>query len=335
MPQALRVLFSFQTEAIAPFITYDAYFGFVLQVVLALGISFELPLVMIILLLAGRGRAGRSSTGSAATPIVLACVAGAVLSPGADLLSMIMMTVPLLLLYEVGVAGSAIVHRRRAEGPHRRLVLLALGSRARDWPRNRSAPAGRRGLAARADTLETRPEGEGDQSPGRQSLDSATARRLGLPTAPSRSFAQPDSVVNALLNRQGYRPTRYRADSATVFVESQEVRLQGQALTERQGLTLEADSITYRRDSCLLAASGDPHLFDEGQVLVGEGISYDVCRRRGVIRDALTNFNEGSTVWFLRGNVARTPARAGSTPGRARSPAATCPRPTITSPPGR
>src|SRR6478609_4664306 len=49
VPQALRVLFSFQTEAIEPFITYDAYFDFVLQVVLALGLSFELPLVIIIL----------------------------------------------------------------------------------------------------------------------------------------------------------------------------------------------------------------------------------------------------------------------------------------------
>ena len=49
IPQALRVLFSFQTEAIQPFITYDAYFGFVLQVVLALGLSFELPLIIIML----------------------------------------------------------------------------------------------------------------------------------------------------------------------------------------------------------------------------------------------------------------------------------------------
>ncbi len=40
-------------------------------------------------------------------------------------------------------------------------------------------------------------------------------------------------------------------------------------------------------------------------MLVGEGISYDTCRRRGVINDALTNFNEGSTVWFLRGNIAQ------------------------------
>jgi sec-independent protein translocase protein TatC len=308
VPQALRVLFSFQSEAIAPFITYDAWFGFVLQVVLALGISFELPLVMVILSwlgVIGPGELHRFRRYA----IVCSFVAGAVLSPGADLLSMIMMTVPLLFLYEVGVAGSAIVHRRRAkEAGIAALMLLALGVGATPGLAQEPVRAGRPTADSlrRADTLATGLEGEGDQEsrPG-QSLDSATARRLGLPTAPSRSFAQPDSVVNALLNRQGYRPTRYRADSATVFVESQEVRLQGQALTERQGAMLEADSITYRRDSCLLAASGDPHLFDEGQVLVGEGISYDVCRRRGMIRDALTNFNEGSTVWFLRGNVAQ------------------------------
>jgi sec-independent protein translocase protein TatC len=310
VPQALRVLFSFQSEAIAPFITYDAWFGFVLQVVLALGLSFELPLVMVILSwlgVIGPGELHRFRRYA----VVCSFIAGAVLSPGADLLSMIMMTVPLLFLYEIGVAGSAIVHRRRGkEAAIASLVLLALGLGATPGLAQEPVRAGRptadslRG----ADTLETGLEGEGegdlDSRPG-QSLDSATARRLGLPTAPSRSFAQPDSVVNALLNRQGYRPTRYRADSATVFVERQEVRLQGQALTERQGALLEADSITYRRDSCLLAASGDPHLFDEGQVLVGEGISYDVCRRRGMIRDALTNFNEGSTVWFLRGNVAQ------------------------------
>ena len=74
--------------------------------------------------------------------------------------------------------------------------------------------------------------------------------------------------------------TRYRADSATVFVEAR-VLLQGQALTERQGAMLEADTIRYERNGCLLDAAGNPHLFDRGQVLVGEGIRYDTCRRRG------------------------------------------------------
>ena len=115
VPQALRVLFSFQTEAIAPFITYDKYFSFVMQVTLALGISFELPLVIIILSWLGViGPAELSRFRRFA--VVLAFIAGAVLSPGADLLSMMMMTVPLLLLYEVGYAGSVVIGRRRRQG---------------------------------------------------------------------------------------------------------------------------------------------------------------------------------------------------------------------------
>src|SRR5919112_102710 len=112
VPQALRVLFSFQSEAIAPFITYDAYFGFILQVTLALGISFELPLVIIIL--SWLGVVGpRELNRFRRYAVVLAFIAGAILSPGADILSMAMLTLPLLVLYEVGVAGSVILHRRR------------------------------------------------------------------------------------------------------------------------------------------------------------------------------------------------------------------------------
>jgi sec-independent protein translocase protein TatC len=97
VPQALRVLFSFQSEAIAPFITYDAYFGFILQITLALGLSFELPLVIIIL--SWLGVVGPAELNRFRRyAVVLAFIAGAVLSPGADVLSMVMMTVPLLLL---------------------------------------------------------------------------------------------------------------------------------------------------------------------------------------------------------------------------------------------
>src|SRR5688572_15922674 len=143
VPQALRVLFSFQSEAISPFITYDAWFGFVLQVVLALGISFELPLVMIILSwlgVIGPGELHRFRRYA----VVCAFIAGAVLSPGADLLSMLMMTVPLLFLYEVGVAGSAIVHRRRRKAAAIAAVLLfGLGLGAA--PADAQEPAPRRG----------------------------------------------------------------------------------------------------------------------------------------------------------------------------------------------
>jgi Tat protein translocase TatC len=302
VPQALKVLFSFQTEAIQPFITYDNYFDFVLQVVLALGISFELPLVIIILAwlevisASDLARFRRFA-------VVGAFIAGAILSPGTDLVSMIMMTIPLLLLYEVGYAGAAMIQRRRRKSAAvGGLVLLALtfggGGRAEaQVPTQQRRPPARAGLP---DSLQDTTR----RKPG-QALDSATAGRLGIPTAPSRSFAPDDSVLTSLKARPGYQSTRYRADSATVFIEGERVLLEGQALTERQGALLEADTIRYEREGCMLDASGSPHLFDRGQVLVGEGIRYDTCRRRGIVNDALTNFTEGSTVWFLRGDVAQ------------------------------
>jgi len=302
VPQALKVLFSFQTEAIQPFITYDNYFDFVLQVVLALGISFELPLVLIILAwlevisASDLARFRRFA-------VVGAFVAGAILSPGTDLVSMIMMTIPLLLLYEVGYAGAVVIQRRRRKSAAvAGLVLLALtfgggGHAEAQVPAQQRRPPARAGLP---DSLQDTTR----RKPG-QALDSATAGRLGIPTAPSRSFAPDDSVLTSLKARPGYQSTRYRADSATVFIEGERVLLEGQALTERQGALLEADTIRYEREGCMLDASGSPHLFDRGQVLVGEGIRYDTCRRRGIVNDALTNFTEGSTVWFLRGNVAQ------------------------------
>jgi sec-independent protein translocase protein TatC len=308
VPQALRVLFSFQTEAIAPFITYDNYFGFVLQVTLALGISFELPLVIIIL--SWLGVVGpRELNRFRRYAVVLSFIAGAILSPGTDLLSMVMMTIPLLLLYEVGFAGSVVLQRRKRRrhaapaGTMGMILLLCLvGTRA-----EAQVPGQQRRPVTRADSLRdsTRLARDSTQVRPGQTLDTATARRMGLPTAPSRSFAPPDSVITELLSRPGYQSTRYRADSATVFVQDERVYLKGKALTERRGTSLEADTITYRRSSCLLDATGEPKLFDRGQVLIGQGIRYDTCVRRGVISDALTNFSEGSTVWFLRGDVSQ------------------------------
>ncbi len=112
VPSALRVLLGFQAGTFDLLITYREYFAFVLQVVLAMGISAELPLVIVMLAVLG-----------IVTPamlhrfrrfaVVLSFAGGAILSPGTDVFSMMMMSIPLLILYEVGFAGAWIVHRRR------------------------------------------------------------------------------------------------------------------------------------------------------------------------------------------------------------------------------
>ncbi|HEX5386143.1 MAG TPA: putative LPS assembly protein LptD [Gemmatimonadales bacterium] len=137
-----------------------------------------------------------------------------------------------------------------------------------------------------------------------QPLDTATARILGLPTGPSRSFPTPDSVLSQLLQRSGYKATRFAADSAVLHPDEHRIELIGKALAEQRDITLEADTITYTQGSCVLEASGEPKLFAKGQVLVGGGIAYNTCTRRGIIKGARTTFSTGSTVWFLRGNVA-------------------------------
>ena len=305
VPQALRVLFSFQSEALAPFITYDKYFSFLLQVVLALGISFELPLVIILLSIFGV-LTPQALNRFRRFAIVLACIAGAVLSPGADVISMVMMTVPLIFLYEIGVAGSAIVYRRKkrrdANASSLALVflLLAAGSTVQAQEPMRPTPRLNRDSLrqARADTTrQARAQGQ---------LDTATAARMGLPTAPTRTFPTPDSIMEQLLARPGFQAVRYRSDSATLYAEERRIQLRWEALTQRGQSIMEADSaITYDDSNCMMTAGGNPRLFDGPSVVISERISYDHCLRRAVIANALTNFQEGGTTWFLRGTLAQ------------------------------
>jgi Tat protein translocase TatC len=293
VPKALEVLLSFQAESFATLITYNEYFSFVLQIVLAMGLSSELPLLMIILTALGItepatfGRFRRVA-------IVLSFVAGAFLSPGADVFSMLMMTAPLLLLYEVGIAGSVVVHRRRIRRDAAAAVFL-LACLAGSAPLEAQVPFPQQ----RQDTL--------PRQPGRSAkADSASARRLGLPTGPSRQFGTPDSVMDALLGVKGYIITRYLADTATVLAGERRVELSGNAMTERQGTIMEARTIGYQEDACDLIARGDPKLFDQaqGKILIGDQISYDTCLERGVVKGALTRVEETGANWWVRGNLA-------------------------------
>jgi hypothetical protein len=75
-------------------------------------------------------------------------------------------------------------------------------------------------------------------------------------------------------------------------------------VVEREGATLEADSVRFFQAECRIDASGDPKLFNQGTVLVGEGMRYDTCQHRGTVADALTRFNQSGVEWFLRGRLA-------------------------------
>ena len=116
-------------------------------------------------------------------------------------------------------------------------------------------------------------------------LDTAVASQLGLPTAPSRSFPSSDSIIRALEGREGYQQTRYAADSLVFFAQTRAITLVGSTLLEREGMTLEADSVEFLQAACSLNATGNPKIFEAGTVLIGEDMSYDTCKRQGLVRD--------------------------------------------------
>jgi sec-independent protein translocase protein TatC len=291
VPKAISVLLTFQEGAFNLMFTYDAWFSFVLQILLALGISAELPLLLIILTALGLTSPGALHR-FRRVAIVLSCIAGAFLSPGTDIVSMLMMTVPLILLYEVGIAGSIIVHRRRLRRAAATAALIIAGL-ALFTPRAEAQIPGQR-RDSLADTLQRRA--------GR--IDTASARRLGLPTSPSRTFPAPDTVMAALMDLDGYFKTRYLSDSANLNNADRAVRLGGRAMTERDNRILEAAHIEYREAGCDLVAEGDPRMFEGPQVLVGNKVRYDTCAQRGVVDEALTTFEQGMGNWFIRGNFA-------------------------------
>ncbi|PYP32923.1 MAG: twin-arginine translocase subunit TatC [Gemmatimonadetes bacterium] len=306
LPRALAVLFSFQRSDLAPIITADNYFGFAAQIMIAFGLVTELPLVVVILAALGLVTP-QFLAHNRRYALVIAALAAALLTPP-DAVSMLLMMVPLVLLYEVSIWCAWVVTRRRARraqaAARAGIVLLALcGLGAGRLAAQGAVPRPRRPVSSRPDTT-PRAGAPGTGAPQGQSLDTAAARRLGLPTGPTRSFPPSDAVMDSLLKLKGYRVTQYVADTLVVQGDSQTIFLRGESFVDRQGTKLEADSIRYRDASCRLDAAGDPRLFDQGTVLVGEGMRYDTCIRRGTVRSALTTFQQGGATWYTRGDLA-------------------------------
>ncbi|MFQ6102781.1 MAG: twin-arginine translocase subunit TatC [Candidatus Glassbacteria bacterium] len=111
MPMGLKFLLSFQTQSLKPMITIREYLKFATNMSLVFGAVFELPLVIVILTKLGivTPRTLRTKRRYA---IVSICIFSAILTP-ADILTMMMMCLPLLLLFEVSVWLSALIYRRR------------------------------------------------------------------------------------------------------------------------------------------------------------------------------------------------------------------------------
>lgn len=114
LPLGLRFLLGFQTQALNPIITIGEYLKFATRLILAFGIIFELPLVSLLLAMLGLITADTLRRFRRHAIVGVAALS-AILTP-ADVGTMLMMMVPLVLLYEVSILLVAVMDRRRLAG---------------------------------------------------------------------------------------------------------------------------------------------------------------------------------------------------------------------------
>ncbi|MBN8728405.1 MAG: twin-arginine translocase subunit TatC [Xanthomonadales bacterium] len=113
----LPAVFTFMTHiapaGVAVMPDISQYLGFALGLFLAFGLCFEVPVVLVILVAVGALTPAQLA-GSRRYAIVGAFVIAAVLTPP-DVLSQIMLAVPMCLLYELGILGARALVRGQPE----------------------------------------------------------------------------------------------------------------------------------------------------------------------------------------------------------------------------
>jgi sec-independent protein translocase protein TatC len=102
LPPAIKFLLSYAGESLQPYISADAYVNFVSMLALALGLSFQFPLVAYLLSLFGL--ITRQSLARHRKIAVLACyVLSALVTPGPDPISASLLALSTYLLYEISI----------------------------------------------------------------------------------------------------------------------------------------------------------------------------------------------------------------------------------------
>jgi sec-independent protein translocase protein TatC len=113
LPNAVELLTSFTPVGTNNLIDAQTYLGFVMRLVLAFGLAFLLPVVMVALNFAGLGRAATYRKGWR-WAVLIAFVFAAVMTPTPDAITMIAVAVPICLLYFAAL-GVCALHDRRVD----------------------------------------------------------------------------------------------------------------------------------------------------------------------------------------------------------------------------
>jgi len=108
MPSALKFLMGMQTEFLKPMISVSEYVGFLSMMLLAFGAAFNLPVFIMALVFLGL-LDSKTLNRYQRHAVLLIFIAAAVMTPGPDIVSQLLLAVPLVLLFELSVLGAKAI----------------------------------------------------------------------------------------------------------------------------------------------------------------------------------------------------------------------------------
>ena len=108
MPLALHFFMSMQTEFLRPMISMAEYITFVSTMLLAFGVAFNMPVFIMAFVFSGVVDA-KGLNKFQKHVIVLIFIVAAILTPGPDIASQLLLAFPLVALFEISVLGAKLV----------------------------------------------------------------------------------------------------------------------------------------------------------------------------------------------------------------------------------
>ncbi|HEY8910589.1 MAG TPA: twin-arginine translocase subunit TatC [Desulfosporosinus sp.] len=113
LPSTIKFLMEVGSGFMTPTLSGDEYFSFVGTLLLCIGLIFELPLILIALSRIGIVTS-KMLKGKRKLAIMLSLLTIAVISPALDVFTYLLVTMPILVLYEISIWTIAFLERRDA-----------------------------------------------------------------------------------------------------------------------------------------------------------------------------------------------------------------------------
>jgi sec-independent protein translocase protein TatC len=111
-PAAFQFFLSFTSDELKPMIDIKEYVSLFTMLLLAFGVIFETPIIVVLIGLLGLVDSNQLRKGRRYS-IVIAFIVGAILTPTPDPLNQSLMAIPIIILYEVGLRVLASFEKKR------------------------------------------------------------------------------------------------------------------------------------------------------------------------------------------------------------------------------